>query len=314
VAVVLEPAQPVAGEPFEVVALVANTGTGPATEAMLAIKVPDEARVDLPTQTRATTPAGCARGTSTVTCSLGTIEPGAAITRRISMTVRDVLGLTFTGDSRAAGYDTATSGGQGRLRTATVSRTSQGGPPLPPPKVGETANALRSEGRVYIRLPGSSRLVPLTKGRQIPVGSFVDTTRGRVQLVMESAPHGPLQSGLFRDGGFVLRQADSGRTTLQLAGGRTGACRRDDSHARTAQNDDNKPKGKRTRRVWARAKGKFRTRGKTSAASVRGTTWLTEDYCNGTLTLVKTGVVEVRDLLRNRTVTVKRGESVFIPS
>ena len=41
--------------------------------------------------------------------------------------------------------------------------------------------------------------------------------------------------------------------------------------------------------------GEFRTKGKYSAATVRGTEWLTQDYCDGTLTQVKTGVVDVRD-------------------
>jgi hypothetical protein len=44
---------------------------------------------------------------------------------------------------------------------------------------------------------------------------------------------------------------------------------------------------------------------------VRGTVWLTEDYCNGTLIRVQEGSVTVRDLVKNRTVVVTAGRSYF---
>ena len=62
-------------------------------------------------------------------------------------------------------------------------------------------------------------------------------------------------------------------------------------------------------KLWGNGKGKFRTNGKYSSATVRGTIWLTEDRCDGTLTTVKRGTVSVRDLRRNKTVTVKAGHS-----
>jgi ferric-dicitrate binding protein FerR (iron transport regulator) len=54
-------------------------------------------------------------------------------------------------------------------------------------------------------------------------------------------------------------------------------------------------------------KGRFRTRGRHSTATVRGTKYLVKDDCNGTLTLVKEGRVVVRDFRRHRTVIVKTG-------
>ena len=53
-----------------------------------------------------------------------------------------------------------------------------------------------------------------------------------------------------------------------------------------------KPK---SRRLWGDGKGKFRTSGNYTAATVRGTRWLTQDTCAGTLTRVTEGVVSVRD-------------------
>ena len=62
-------------------------------------------------------------------------------------------------------------------------------------------------------------------------------------------------------------------------------------------------------KLWGSGKGKFRTNGKYSSATVRGTIWLVEDRCEGTLTKVRRGTVQVRDLKRKKTVTVKAGHS-----
>jgi hypothetical protein len=61
--------------------------------------------------------------------------------------------------------------------------------------------------------------------------------------------------------------------------------------------------------LWGSGKGRFRTKGKYSAATVRGTTWLTQERCDGTLTRVRSGTVSVRDLKRRKTVTVRAGRS-----
>ena len=62
-------------------------------------------------------------------------------------------------------------------------------------------------------------------------------------------------------------------------------------------------------KLWGNGKGKFRTTGKYSSATVRGTIWLVEDRCDGTLTKVRRGVVSVRDIKRKKTVKVKAGHS-----
>jgi hypothetical protein len=61
--------------------------------------------------------------------------------------------------------------------------------------------------------------------------------------------------------------------------------------------------------LWGNGKGKFRTNGKYSSATVRGTIWLVQDRCEGTLTKVRRGTVQVRDFRRKKTVTVKAGHS-----
>lgn len=56
-------------------------------------------------------------------------------------------------------------------------------------------------------------------------------------------------------------------------------------------------------------RGRFRTRGRNSSATVRGTVWITSDRCDGTLTKVRRGKVVVRDLRRKRDITLTAGKS-----
>jgi hypothetical protein len=73
----------------------------------------------------------------------------------------------------------------------------------------------------------------------------------------------------------------------------------------------NKKKGPKAvlGKLWGSGKGKFRTNGKYSSATVRGTIWLVQDRCEGTFTKVTRGTVQVRDFKRKKTVTVKAGHS-----
>jgi hypothetical protein len=75
--------------------------------------------------------------------------------------------------------------------------------------------------------------------------------------------------------------------------------------AKRARAAASKPK---TRRLWGDGKGSFRTKGQYSAATVRGTKWLVQDSCAGTLTRVVTGSVSVRDNVRRKTVVVRAGK------
>jgi hypothetical protein len=59
----------------------------------------------------------------------------------------------------------------------------------------------------------------------------------------------------------------------------------------------------------ATAHGAFKTRGRYSAATVRGTAWTVRDRCDGTLTTVVRGVVTVRDFVRHVTVMVRAGHT-----
>ena len=65
---------------------------------------------------------------------------------------------------------------------------------------------------------------------------------------------------------------------------------------------------RRIRRLRAAARGRFRTSGRNSSATVRGTKWTMEDRCDGTLTAVQRGRVVVRDFRLRRNITVRAGK------
>jgi CSLREA domain-containing protein len=167
---------------------------------------------------------------------------------------------------------------------------------LPPPEAGETVNVNESRGRVRVKIPGSSEFFELEDAQQVPVGSTFDTSRGRVNMVAAGQQKSWFYKGVFRLGQSKGRKPLS---TLTLTG--RLAC---GSGATTAQ-------ARRKRRLWGDGKGKFRTKGKHSAATVVGTRWLVEDRCNGTLTRVTKGRVRVRDFRARRTVVVKAGKRYF---
>jgi hypothetical protein len=184
----------------------------------------------------------------------------------------------------------------------------------PPPVVGKTANAGPVSGKVFVKLPKGASLrayglgpaqangfVPLTADAQVPLGSTFDTTKGRVELqtaVGRSKP-GKTQTGQFYNGVFQIKQTGGNKTpiteltlngTLQCAKGKVEAAAK-------------------SRRLWSDGVGRFRTRGRHSTATVRGTRWLTKDTCTTTTTQVTRGTVVVRDLVKRKNVTVRAGHS-----
>jgi len=162
---------------------------------------------------------------------------------------------------------------------------SLGGAPTPGKTVGVTP-----AGTVRVRLPGAKAFVPLTPGT-VPYGAQIDTRKGKVVI----AP-GKGQQATFSDGIFKLSR--SGKiTNLTLTEPLACPKRGGAAAAKT-----------KTRRLWGSGKGHFRTSGRLSAATVRGTTWLVQDTCTTTLTRVKQGSVTVRDFVRKRNVVVRAGK------
>jgi hypothetical protein len=131
------------------------------------------------------------------------------------------------------------------------------------------------------------------------MGTTFDTTKGRVNLVAAASNvPGPTQKAWFYKGVFKVNQSKGRKplTTLSMNGKlRCGGGKK--ANAAAAK--------KKKRRLWGNGKGRFRTKGRHSAATVVGTIWFVEDRCNGTLTRVKRGTVRVRDFKRRKTVVIK---------
>ncbi len=172
---------------------------------------------------------------------------------------------------------------------------------IPAPTIGKTTSAAPVSGTVLVKLKGKGKFVPLTAGRQVPLGSTFDTTKGTVALDTSAGAGKPLQHGEFNGGQFMVQQSRKNPlTTLSMTGGALNKCK-----ARL-------PKGgaakKPSRTLFSSVKGRFRSRGRNSSATVRGTKWTQTDSCAGTLTIVKQGSVAVRDFTLRKNKTLKTGQ------
>jgi parallel beta-helix repeat protein len=171
---------------------------------------------------------------------------------------------------------------------------------VPPPVRGSRVNVAPVSGVVRVRAP-DGRFAALRAGQQIPVGWFVDTTRGVVRLTSAANRRGATQTATFRDGIFRTRQKKTAGafTELKLAGPLKG-CERGRATAAARR---------RGRRLWGNGKGRFRSVGNRASAGVRGTRWLVQDRCDrSTLVVVRQGRVTVRDFVRRRTIQLKAGQ------
>ena len=174
------------------------------------------------------------------------------------------------------------------------------------PAPGEIVGVSKVSGTVLVKKKGTTKFVPLSGPTEIPVGSQVDTTRGTIKLVA-GLGGGRTNSSNFYSGKFLIQQAKKKNAfmILVLQGGNFRSC-----GARRLSAYDADAKSRRpVRRLWGNGKGRFTTKGRYSSATVRGTKWLVQDQCNGTLTVVKRGVVQVRDFRGHKTVNVRAGRS-----
>jgi hypothetical protein len=194
--------------------------------------------------------------------------------------------------------------------------------PVPAPVLGKAINAGPVSGQVLVKLPGKAAVaavkghgfVPLTQDRPLPVGTQVDARRGTIELVASTGKAGKTQGGVFSGGLFKLGQdrrgPTKGLTTLSLVEGAfAGApsfasCRRHRVGKRAATQAAS-PRVLQVLR--SKAHGRFRTRGRFSAGTVRGTEWGTQDRCDGTLTIVRRGTVLVTDFRRHKTIAIHAG-------
>jgi hypothetical protein len=147
----------------------------------------------------------------------------------------------------------------------------------PAPRLAHTVVVKATSGTVIVK-PRGRKSFKLSEATAVKVGSKIDTTHGKVKLTSaRDSKH--TQSGTFSQGAFIVTQSHDGLTDLQLTGGDFSVC-----SAAHAAGERLSAAANRRRRLFGSAHGRFRTRGRNSSATVRGTTWLTEDRCNGTVT------------------------------
>jgi large repetitive protein len=205
--------------------------------------------------------------------------------------------------------------------------TTKADPPPSAPKLGGSFNAEPVSGLVFIKING--KFIPITEVRQIPNGAIINALHGTVVLATAAGPSGPAkvsqaarakrkkpkvttQTGTFGGAVFKVTQVHSGLVTLSLVEGAGfpgaptyASCKTHSGKATVAA------LSKRTLQLLhgSDKHGKFRTKGRYAAATVRGTVWSTADRCDGTLTHVSRGTVVVSDFVRHKTITVHAGHS-----
>jgi type IV pilus assembly protein PilY1 len=170
----------------------------------------------------------------------------------------------------------------------------------PAPVLGQSVVAGVAGGTVLVK-GKDGKFRTLGANESIPLGSTIDATKGRVRLTSASGPGGATQIAVFYQGAFVVTQTHGPKPITQLALSGKLTCPKGKRATASAR--------KRVRRLWGDGKGRFRTRGRHGAATVKGTKWLTEDRCDSTLVRVRRGTVIVRDFAKRRNVTVKKGHS-----
>jgi DNA-binding beta-propeller fold protein YncE len=180
------------------------------------------------------------------------------------------------------------------------------------PVLGKSATVRVVKGTVLVKPRGLKSFRKVTGTDEIPIGSTVDTAKGTVRLTTAKNLKGGTQTGDFYSGLFLLQQqARAGAVTdLRLSGGLFNGCAKLPKGGAAGAAKSAKP----VRQLWGKGTGNFRTTGRYSAASVRGTSWLTVDRCDGTLTRVTSGVISVRDFVRKKTITLRKGGSYLARS
>ncbi len=135
--------------------------------------------------------------------------------------------------------------GEQRTCTVTTNDVAQPPPPpplasfqLPPPVIGKQVNLLRAQGTVTIKRPGTTTFVPLEVGEQLPVGTIVDTLKGRVTLIAARDKNGGTAKGVLRR--HLQDRADQGPTPDHGpdAGGEAVAARKHGQGERGGQEEE----------------------------------------------------------------------------
>jgi hypothetical protein len=197
------------------------------------------------------------------------------------------------------------------------------------PALGRTFNISLVSGVILVKVNG--QFVPLTELTQIPKNTVIDALHGTLTLTSaggsppgarDAAAKGKkpkktsTQKGTFGGAIFKVSQATKGAgkglVTLAIVEG--AAVKGAPSYSLCTKHKATDPSAraasvKTLQLLHASAKGKFRTKGKYSAATVLGTKWTVADRCDGTLTHDITDSVAVNDFVHHKTIILHAGQS-----
>jgi hypothetical protein len=195
---------------------------------------------------------------------------------------------------------------------------------LEPPKLAKTVNADPVSGTVLVAIPAGAsssgkggarasqkglKFIPLREAKQVPVGSFFNTRRGKVRLQSATSRSGRRQTSDFD--GALFQTLQSGKRSakgvfeVRLKGGSFKNCT---TKSKSKKAGISRRTKRKIRRLRGSGRGRFRTRGRYSSATVRGTVWTVTDRCDGTLTQVRRGRVAVRDFRKKKNKLVRAGK------
>ena len=211
----------------------------------------------------------------------------------------NVLALTTFAKQLVAGGSFTNAGGDDLADFAATYRLAGTPPPPPggtpaPPPTGTPTGAVLVNGRPF-------------KGGRISYNSTVDVTRGTLALKADTGTL-TVRGAAGRPAVFkLLRGKDEKKAIveLRLVAGDFSACPR----RKTSSVAGKQAATTTVRQLWGNGKGRFRTRGRYAAATVRGTNWLTADRCDGTRVHVARGVIQVADFPQRKHVTLRAGGS-----
>lgn|GEM_PF-699077 len=255
----------------------------------------------------------CTTGAGTVTCFVGTLGPGGSAGVVFIVTANQTGSATQTATVQGD-YDTNPSNNSASATTPIIALDAA---PPPPPKPAQpgTFNAIAT-GTVTV----NGVTVAADQVFVLHAGDVVDVTNGTITITDFDGGSGtfgnveptPRRRSQSRSGPsatasipaiFTIQQAPQAGAgvTLTLSGGDFSVC---GSPRRTAV-----AKQTPVRQLWGKAHGLFTTKARYSSATIRGTIWLTQDRCDGSLTTAVDDVVDVVDFVKNTTITLQPGQS-----
>ena len=221
--------------------------------------------------------------------------------------------------NRQYGADNGGKHGKQPLHHAPPPIITRGPLPVPSPiapVTNRSFTAAPKRGRILARPGGPhgpATFTTLTRDTSLPLGTVIDASHGLAALTVTGDAGAKPQVVELTGGLFIVRQ--HGRhpiTDIVLTGGNFARCPRAArgrvASATAARRERRSSPHRVVRQLWARDDhGRFTTYGLTSVATVRGTVWLTQDRCDGTLTHVLRGRVLVHDRVLRRTVVLTAG-------